>query len=405
MALREHLSPLKVANFRWFFLGELINSSGSAMAGIALSFAVLGIDNSPAALGWVAVAYTTPMVALMLLGGAIADRLPRALVLRGCNLVQGAVQAIAAALVLAHAAQVWELVVLQFVSGTVFAVSYPALHGMVPVLLPVEERKAAFLLMGQSDSLVQIFGPAVAGVLVGTAGPGWGLAIDATTYLLAAGFLTVVKLPLGERPERKPSVIGDFVAGWSFVRALGWVIPVASCSLIFNALISGSISVLGPTIANDTIGSQGWGFARAGQAVGVFVAAFFLGRITIRRPLRACVLGFTTNAVPMLALALWMHTVPLAAAFVVAGVGSAVINLSWSLTVQEKVPEEMLSRVMAIDGFFSFVAMPIGQVLVGPLAHAFTLREVELGSVVLCLFVGLVGATRRPIRALTLQER
>ena len=56
-------------------------------------------------------------------------------------------------------------------------------------------------------------------------------------------------------------MIGDFVAGWAFARQLGWVIPAASCALVFNALVSGAINVLGPVIADDTIGSEGWGLA------------------------------------------------------------------------------------------------------------------------------------------------
>lgn len=403
MRFRGHLSPLGVANFRWFFLGETINSAGSSMSGIALAFAVLAISDSVSALGWVVAAWTVPMVALMLLGGAIADRLPRALVLRGCNLVQGIVQATTAALVLTDTAEIWHLVVLQLIGGTVFAVSYPAFHGMVPVLLPKEERKAAFLLMGQAESALSILGPALSGVLVATVGPGWALAADAATYVVAACFLTAVRIPLGERPNRQSSVLGDFRAGWTYVRELGWVLPVASCSLVFNALISGSLGVLGPSIANDTIGGDGWGFARAGQAAGVFVAAFFLGRFTMRRSLRACVLGFTGSAVPMLLLGTWVNTAALAVGFLVAGVGLAVVNLSWSLTVQEKVPEHMLSRVMAIDGFFSFVAMPIGQLVVGPLAIAFGSRDVMLGSAALCVLVGAIGATRPAIRDLELE--
>jgi MFS family permease len=122
----------------------------------------------------------------------------------------------------------------------------------------------------------------------------------------------------------------------------------------------------------------------------------------IGRPLRACVLGFTCTAAPMLVLGTWVETPVLAAGFLVSGVGLAVLNLAWSMTVQEKVPEEMLSRVMSIDGFFSFVAMPIGQLAVGPLAVAFGARDVELGCVVVCVVVGLVGATRPVIRNVTL---
>jgi len=396
------MKPLNDRRFRLFFAGELVNNAGTSMANLALVFAVLAIDDSAAAVGWVAAAWTVPMVAFMLLGGAIADRLPRALVLRGCNLGQGVLQAIAATLVLTGVASVWQLVVLQFLSGTLFAVSYPAFHGMVPILLPEEQRKAAYLLMGQSDSALSILGPAIAGVLVATAGPGWGLAIDASTYFVAAVFLGLLKLPFGERPERQPSVIGDFVTGWSYVRGLGWVLPIACCSLVFNALISGALGVLGPVIAKGTIGSEGWGFARAGQAVGMFAVTLVLARVTLRFPLRLTLIGFFGSALPMLVLAGGISTPALTGAFLVAGAGLGLINLAWSLTVQEKVREDMLSRVMAIDGFFSFVAMPLGQMLVGPLAGSLGHRELEYVSAGLCLIVLVVGVCARPIRTLRL---
>ncbi|MBK8731414.1 MAG: MFS transporter [Actinomycetales bacterium] len=141
--------PLRHPNFRWFFFGETINTAGSSMSRLALAFAVLHIDNSPTALGLVVASWSVPMVAFMLIGGALADRLPRALVLRGCNLIEGVVQLTSALLVLTGTAQIWHLVVLQFLGGSAVAVSYPAFHGMVPILLPEADRKAAYLLLGQ----------------------------------------------------------------------------------------------------------------------------------------------------------------------------------------------------------------------------------------------------------------
>ncbi len=82
------LSPLATPAFRYFFLGQVVNRVGSSMAGVALAFAVLDISDSASALGWVLAAWSVPSVAFMLFGGAIADRLPRAVVLRGCNLVR-----------------------------------------------------------------------------------------------------------------------------------------------------------------------------------------------------------------------------------------------------------------------------------------------------------------------------
>ncbi|WP_193611495.1 MFS transporter [Nocardioides lijunqiniae] len=395
--MSSRLSPLAAPAFRYFFVGQVVNRAGSSMAGVALAFAVLDIDDSAASLGAVLAASSVPTVVFMLLGGAIADRLPRAVVLRGCNLIQGVLQAATAGLVLSGHAEIWHLVLLQLAAGTVFAVSYPAFLGMVPILLPVEERKAAFLLIGQAQSAVSILGPSLSGVLVATVGPGWALAADAATYLVAAGLLALVRLPPGDRSNASSTVIGDFLAGWAFARQLGWVIPAASAALVFNALVSGAIGVLGPTIAADTIGSQGWGVAQSGQAVGVFVAAFFLAKVTLRVPLRAIMIAFAVWCVPMLVLGTHVSVWLLTGAFVVAGAALSLLDLAWNLTVQEKVPEEMLSRIMAIDGFFSFVATPIGQLVVGPLALAFGAGRVELGCFALAVAVAAFAATRRRI--------
>lgn len=396
------LSPLGVPAFRWFFVGQVVNRAGTSMAGVALAFAVLGISSSPAALGLVVAAWTVPMVGFMLLGGAIADRLPRALVLRGCALLTGALQAVTAVLVLTSTAEVWHLVVLQLLAGTVFAVSYPALHGMVPILLPVAERKAGFLLIGQAESLVTIVGPALSGLLVATVGPGWSLGVDALSSVVAAAFLSLVRLPPGDRTGARAGVLGDFAAGWSFARGLGWVIPVACASLVFNAVISGALGVLGPTIAAGTIGSEGWGLARSAQALGVLAFAFVLAGVTIRVPLRACMVGFSLSALPMVVLGTLPQTWLLAGAFVVAGAGSALLELSWNLTVQEKVPEAMLSRIMSIDGFFSFVAMPVGQIVVGPVAIVLGAGPTQLGCAALMVLVAVVWSSWPRITAVRL---
>ena len=70
------------------------------------------------------------------------------------------------------------------------------------------------------------------------------------------------------------------------------MIPAASAALVFNALVSGAINVLGPVIADDTIGSEGWGLARSGQAVGVLVAAFFLAKVTVTAPMKVIMIAF-----------------------------------------------------------------------------------------------------------------
>lgn len=400
----SRFSPLQTANFRYFFIGEVINRVGSSMSGVALAFAVLDISDSASALGVVVAASGIPTVVFMLLGGAIADRLPRALVLRGCNLIQGFLQTTVAILVLTRAAQIWHLVVLEGLAGVLFAVTYPAFLGMVPILLPPEERKAAYVLISQATSAVSIAGPAISGLIVATVGPGVALAVDASTYLVAAGLLALVKLPPGDRTGARPSVLGDFKDGWAFARELGWVIPAASCALVFNALVSAGVGVLGPVIAKDTIGSEGWGVATACQALGAFGVGFVLTHVTIKVPLRTIMITFALWCLPTLVLGTYVDLWLLCGAFLVAGAALGVLDLSWNLVVQEKVPEHMLSRIMAIDGFFSFVATPLGQLAVGPIAVAFGIGEVEIGCFVLALAVAAFAATRPRLNAVRLGE-
>lgn len=398
-------SPLRHRNFRWFFIGEVVNTAGSSMSGVALAFAVLHLGGSASDLGWVVASATFPMVAFMMLGGALADRLPRALVLRGSNIVQGLAQCAIAVLVLGGEAAVWPLCLLQVVAGTAQALGYPAFHGMVPVLLGPEDRKAAYLLIGQARSGLRIVGPALAGVLVAALDPGITLLFDASTFLVAAGFLSLLHLPRPSQGSVKASVVGDLREGWAYSRALGWVLPVAVCSLAFNVLMSAGTIVLGPTIAHaSSMGSAGWGLARGASAIGLFLAAFALRHLSIRHALVACQVGFLTSALPMMALAARPETGIVAGAMFISGCGSALLDLAWNLTVSEKVEAGMVSRVMSIDGFFSFIAMPLGEIGVGPVARSVGATSVEWWCAGLTVVIFLFAMLVRPVRTLELER-
>ena len=67
--------------------------------------------------------------------------------------------------------------------------------GLVPILLPEADRKAAYLMLGQAQSALRVLGPTVAGIIVAVSSPGWALLVDAATFFVAAIFLTLVRLP------------------------------------------------------------------------------------------------------------------------------------------------------------------------------------------------------------------
>ena len=209
MSIKESLFVLKDRDFGWFFASRFVNMAGTSMSHIALAFAVLEVTDSASALGAVVAAHTIPMVIFLLVGGVIADRFPRRLVLQISNLSSALTQAVAAGLIITGSAEIWMLIVLEAVNGTMSAMAYPAMQGMVPQLVAKKDLQPANLLLSMSRGALTILGPSTAAVLVVGVGAGWALAIDALTWLLAAIFLLPVRIPRRDKTGPKTSAFAE----------------------------------------------------------------------------------------------------------------------------------------------------------------------------------------------------
>ena len=125
------LAVLKERNFRRFFIGQSTSLLGDGMVGVALAFAVLDITGSPADLGYVLAARSIPLVAVLLIGGVIADRFPRRRIMVTADVARFAGQAAMATLLISGQARIWELAALQVLHGAATATFNPASTGTV----------------------------------------------------------------------------------------------------------------------------------------------------------------------------------------------------------------------------------------------------------------------------------
>ena len=194
---RPHLpdssSPLADARFAWYFTGRLISTTGSVMAPIAITFAVLDLTDSASALGGVLAARSIPLIAFMLIGGVVADRFSRSIVMQVSHLLSAATQGMVAVLLLTGTAEIWMIVVLEAINGTVSAFTFPAMFGVVPQVVPRSHIQQANALLGFTRNGLAMIGPSIGAVLVVTVGSGWAVAIDALTWLVAAGCMAQVR--------------------------------------------------------------------------------------------------------------------------------------------------------------------------------------------------------------------
>lgn len=394
MWLRDSLTPLRSRLFLWFFMGRSISTLGSAMAPVALAFAVLQIDRSPVALGQVLAARSVPLVLFLLIGGVVADRFSRSLVLQVSHLLSGLTQGLVAVLVITGQATLGQLIVLEAINGMVTAFTMPAIIGAVPQVVPRTHLQQANALLAFSRSGMTVLGPTIAGLIVVVWGPGWALAVDALSWLVAGACMLPLALPGRSRPAAgHSSVLRDLGGGWSLFRSIKWLWIVVLSFGALNTINAGAWLTLGPVIAIEDpgIGKLGWGYAVSVQAVGLLLLTVVMLRVTFRYPLRAGLLAMIGLAAPLFALGLSWPMIGLLAASFMAGAGIEVFGISWQTAIHEHVPEDHLSRVAAYDSLGSFVGIPLGQLAFGPLAAAFGTHQVLVWSGV--AFMAIIAAT------------
>ena len=199
MPVRQHLGALGERQFRLLYAGQVVSVLGDGLLGVTLAFAVLGTSDSASDLGLVLAAKSVPMVAFLLVGGVLADRLPRRAVLLGSDLVRAGVQTLLAVLLLTGQAEIWHLVALQAVYGLATAAFYPAWTALMPAVVSSANLQSANGWYAMTRAAGMVVGPIIAGILLVTVGPGWAIAIDAGTFAVSAFFLALMRVPSRSR--------------------------------------------------------------------------------------------------------------------------------------------------------------------------------------------------------------
>ena len=255
------------------------------MLTLALSFAVLDLTGSVTDLGLMLAVSRIPLVATVLAGGVVADRISRRRVMVAADLVRMAAQGLTAGLLIAGVAQLWQLLVLQALAGTAAGFFYPAATGLLPVTVPPEQLQQANAFRGLSDSIARIAAPALGGVIVVASSPGWALAVDAGSFAVSAVTLALLHLPPHVRPPRR-RFLHDLHDGWREFAARTWVWAIVLVAGAFGNLFTAFSGALGPAIAKDELGGAGaWAIIGAAQGVGSLIGGLLVFSLRARRPL------------------------------------------------------------------------------------------------------------------------
>ena len=308
-----------------------------------------------------------------------------------------------AVLLISGHAQIWQLVLTQAVYGTATAFFNPASTGLVPSVVSPGRLQQANALRALSMAAGNVAGPALAGILVAVASPGWALAVDAVSFGVSAVFLALLHLPPHETVPVKP-FLHELGEGWREITSRSWVWSI----LVFSGLanMAGNVFfIVGAYVSKHEFGGAGaWALISSAFGIGAVAGGIVVLKMKARHPLKVACVGFGFFAIPPALLAIGVPAGVVAAGALFAGLAGAVGNTLWETTLQQHIPRRALSRVSAYDWLVSLGLAPIGQILVGPIVAATSVDATLWGAVVLFL-AGMVGTLSvRQVRQLRNDE-
>ena len=388
--------PLVIRDFALLWTGLTVSLVGDGIYTVAIAWQVYELSNAPTALAVVGAAWMVPQVLLLLLGGAISDRVDRRQVMMLSDAIRGAAIATMGVLAVTGALELWHVVCLVAVYGAGSALFVPAFSAMVPQLVPAE-------MLLQANSLgqfvrplaVRFLGPALGGTLIAAFGPGVAFLTDAGSFAASATAILLMRTRprAAEGPRR--SIARDVREGFAFVRSQAWLWGTLIAVTIAMLFFLGPVYVLMPYIVKNSLGggADGLGLVFAAGGAGAISASLVLGQRTLpRRPITAVYVAWALSAFSLIGYAL---ATELWHAMLVSFVSVGALTtggILWSTVLQRLVPGGMLGRVSSIDWLLSFGLAPLSYALTGPVADAVGADEtlLQAGAISGCVLLGFL---------------
>jgi MFS family permease len=395
------IEPLRHRDFRFLWVGQTVSLLGDGLFTVALIWQTLQLSSSPVALGIVAFARSVPRLALLLLGGAVSDRLPRRRILLLVDATQALAVAGIAVLGASGHLELWHLIVLAVIVGAAEAFFFPSFTGIVPELVPAASFVQANALTSASRLLTSEFlGPALGGLLIAAVGTSLAFALDALSFVVSAAALAAMrKVVLAERTDSK--MLQEIREGFRFTRSQPWLWVTLWSSGVGNFFISGCLGVLIPLVIKHHLhaGAPGLGVYFAalglGGGIGVLVSARF-GSPRRRMTVMYCVWG--AGGVAILACGLAPGLTILLIFSAVVGFLNEYGNILWTALMQDLVPRPMLGRVSSLDWFISLGLQPLSFAAAAPIALVVGIIPAIIGAGVLDVLASAVGLYQPGVR-------
>ncbi len=379
-------SALRSANFRLYFVGQLISISGTWMQNLAQGYLVFQLTHSEAWLGIVACAAGLPVVLMTPVAGVIVERLPRRPLLLVMQAAQMLLAFVLALLAFNNTVQVWHIVVLAALLGLTNAIYEPARQIFVVEIVGPEDLRSGIAVNSIMNSASRVAGPALAGLALVQFGVAWCFMMNAISFLAVIAMLWIMKVPYAIAHLHASRPLQQMKEGFDFARAHQQIAPLLLLALIGGVFVVPIVQIL-PAFADVVLHSpdQGYAALTAGQGIGSVLAGFSVSwlarRLGYGRIISASVLG---GALATALMGLQTASFPAAFCSVWTGVFMSLFYIGINTDVQLAVPDVYRGRVMSLYTLTYLGIAPFGALVLGFIAN-------DIGTAASLVLWGIAG--------------
>lgn len=380
------LAPLGSRNFRLLWTGASVSLVGDGMFLVALAWQVYGMSEGVSSMAWAGIALAAPQLVLFPLGGLLADRVDRRLVMIGSDLIRACCLVLLAVLAWADHPSMLVLYAVVSVYGAATGVFGPAFDAIIPDLVPRVQLTQANAL----DQLVRpigqrMLGPAAGGGVIAVAGAGGAFVLDAASFLVSAALL--MALPRTSPARSTTTLLEALREGVTFVCSQPWLWATLSAGAIGLLFIFGPSEVLLPYLVKEVFHESAGhlGLVYASGGLGAVVAAVVIGHKGLpRRHLTMAYVAWGGATFAVAGYGLASSSLGLGVACAIASAGEATGMVAWSTAKQRMVPPRLLGRVSSVDWFVSTALVPLSYAITAPVAGL-------LGAQATFVWAGIIG--------------
>ena len=391
------LRALRSRSYRLFWSGSFVSNVGFWMQTVALGWLVYDLTRRASLLGTISFCGNLPMLALGLLGGAVADRASRRTIMLGAQVVLASAALALALLTASGRIAVWHVVAIAMVAGTASALYAPVMQAVIPSLVEPADLLNAISLNSVQFNLARVVGPAVAGIVYGAVGPAGCFALNACGFVVLAVALAQIRLP--HRPvATRPPMAHALREGLGYARSHPVIWPALALAAAVSVFGFPYI-VLMPALARDALGLDATGLGYLMAAVG---AGAVLGGLALsafgdlpRKGLVAAASAVGFGGV-LAALTVVRTVQGVGLLFFVMGVLQVTCVASLNTAIQMAVDDRMRGRVMSMMTVILFGFITIGSLLLGALGDWIGVPAALASGGVVVAVAGAAALVRAP---------